>query len=184
MKNKIMAKQFNKRRVAIRCARVTQLGIALAVWTALPAPAGAAITQQAYLKASNTQEGDRFGAAVAMSGDTLVIGADEEDSNARGVNGSQSNNDAQDAGAAYVFVRNGTTWTQEAYLKPSNTRAPAPGQSGSAFGAAVAISGDTLVVGAPNESSSATGVNGNQNDNNAWYSGAAYIFVRSGTNWT
>src|SRR5437879_1339297 len=112
MKNKIMAKQFNKRRVAIRCARVTQLGIALAVWTALPAPAGAAITQQAYLKASNTQEGDRFGAAVAMSGDTLVIGADEEDSNARGVNGSQSNNDAQDAGAAYVFVRNGTTWTQ------------------------------------------------------------------------
>ena len=46
-----------------------------------------------------------------------------EDSNATGVNGNQNNNSAQDTGAAYVFVRNGTNWTQQAYLKASNTGA-------------------------------------------------------------
>ena len=137
---------------------------------------GANWSQQAYLKASNTGAGDFFG-SVAVSGDTLAVGAAGEDSNATGVNGNQSDNSATTSGAAYVFVRSGTNWTQQAYLKASNTR------PGAGFGA-VAISGDTLVVGAPYESSSATGVNGNQNDNSAPGSGAAYVFVRSGTNWS
>ena len=70
-----------------------------------------------------------------ISGDTVVVGAFSEDSNATGVNGNQSDNSATDAGAAYVFVRNGTTWTQQAYLKASNTEA------NDVFGSAVAISG-------------------------------------------
>jgi hypothetical protein len=99
------------------------------------------IVQQAYLKASNTEAGDSFGVAVAVSGDTVVVGAPAEASNATGVNGDQSNNSAQSAGAAYVFVRSGTSWSQQAYLKASNTEA------GDSFGFSVSVSGDTVVVG-------------------------------------
>jgi hypothetical protein len=141
--------------------------------------------QQAYLKASNTgggnglfTVGDTFGFSVAVSGNTAVVGAPREASNTTGVNGNQNDESARFSGAAYVFVRNGTNWSQQAYLKASNTGA------GDSFGQGVAISGDTLVVGAPSEDSSATGVNGNQNDNTATDSGAAYVFVRSGTIWT
>ena len=139
---------------------------------------GSTWTQQAYLKASNTGASDFFGASVAISGDTVVVGAYDEDSAATGVNGNQANNTAIDSGAAYVFVRSGTTWTQQAYLKASNT-----GVS-DLFGNSVAISGDTLVIGAYTEDSAATGVNGNQADNSAFASGAAYVFVRSGSTWS
>ena len=64
-----------------------------------------------------------FGYSVAVSGDTVVVGAHCEDSNATGVNGNQSDNSAIDSGAAYVFVRSGTNWSQQAYLKASNTGA-------------------------------------------------------------
>ncbi len=122
---------------------------------------GTTWSQQAYLKASNTDAGDRFGSSVAVSGDTVVVGAHGEDSNATGVNGNQSDNSAVHAGAAYVFVRNGTTWSQQAYLKASNTDAD------DCFGGSVAVSGDTVVVGADGEDSNATGVNGDQSDNSA-----------------
>ena len=78
---------------------------------------------EAYLKASNTGAIDLFGYSVAVSGDTIVVGATSEDSNATGVNGDQGNNLAANSGAAYVFVRSGTTWSQQAYLKASNTGA-------------------------------------------------------------
>jgi hypothetical protein len=136
------------------------------------------VAQQAYLKASNTGANDFFGAAVAISGDTVVVGAYGEDSAAAGVNGNQANNSAVDSGAAYVFVRSGNTWTEQAYLKASNTGA------NDLFGASVAISGNTVVVGAYGEDSAASGVNGNQADNSAFDSGAAYVFVRSGSTWT
>jgi hypothetical protein len=136
------------------------------------------IAQQAYLKASNVGTGDNFGTSVAISGDTVVVGAPQEDSNATGVNGNQSDNSATDSGAAYVFVRSGTTWTQQAYLKASNTDA------GDSFGQSVAISGNTIIIGAQAEDSNATGINGTQTSNTASNSGAAYVFVRSGSNWT
>jgi len=135
-------------------------------------------SQQAYLKASNTGAEDEFGTSVAVSGDTIVIGAPYEDGNATGVDGDQYNDSASQAGAAYVFVRNGTNWSQQAYLKASNTGA------GDDFGLSVAVSGDTVVVGAPGESSNATGVNGNQTNDLAFASGAAYVFVRTGTTWS
>ncbi|MBL8214632.1 MAG: FG-GAP repeat protein, partial [Bryobacterales bacterium] len=74
------------------------------------------IIQQAYLKASNAaaranSAGDNFGAAVAISGETVVVGAPYESSNATGVNGNQGNTSLNGAGAAYVFVRNNGTWT-------------------------------------------------------------------------
>jgi hypothetical protein len=143
-----------------------------------PLAALASPSQQAYVKASNTGAFDGFGLAVDVSGNTLVVGAPFESSNATGVNGNQGNNSAAQAGAAYVFVRNGTNWSQQAYLKASNTEA------GDNFGFSVAVSGDTIVIGAPYESSSATSVNGNQADNSASASGAAYVFVRNGSNWS
>jgi hypothetical protein len=95
--------------------------------------------QQSYLKASNTGAEDEFGFSVAISGDTLVVGAYLEDSSAVGVN-NPDDDTAIDAGAAYVFTRSGASWTQQAYLKASNTEAE------DRFGHSVAISGDTIVV--------------------------------------
>lgn len=134
--------------------------------------------QQAYLKPSNTGTGDSFGWSVAISGDSLVVGAPDEDSNAVGVNGAGNNDFSNDSGAAYVFVRNGSSWTQQAYLKASNTG------DQDHFGGTVAISGDTIVVGAYAEASNAVGVNGNQANNSSPFAGAAYVFVRHGTTWT
>jgi hypothetical protein len=138
-------------------------------------------SQQAYLKASNSDFGDSFGIAVAISGDTVVVGARSESSNATEVNGDQSNNSSFEAGAAYVFVRSGSNWSQQAYLKASNADSV---RRGDFFGAAVAISGDTVVVGALGEDSTATGVNGDQNNDLMDFSGAAYVFVRSGNSWS
>ena len=139
---------------------------------------GGVWTQRAYLKASNTGAGDRFGSAVAISGDMVVISAEFEDSSATGVNGNQADNSATDSGAAYVFVRSGDLWSQQAYLKASNTG------KGDRFGQSVAISGDTVVVGSPWEKSSATGVDGNQDDESGGLAGAAYVFVRSSGVWS
>jgi len=139
---------------------------------------GGAWTQQAYLKASNAQANDWFGYAVAISGDTIVVGARLEDGSATGVNGDETSNGASSSGAAYVFVRDGDAWTQQAYLKASNTGAV------DVFGSSVAIDGDTIVVGAYGEDSSSPGVNGDQSSNGALSSGAAYVFVREGGAWS
>lgn len=137
---------------------------------------GTTWTQQAYLKASNTGAGDEFGQSVAVSGDTIVVGAWLEDSSSTGVN-SAPNDAASRAGAAYVFVRNDTTWSQQAYLKPSNVSAI------DEFGFRVAVDGDTIVVGAIGEDSSTAGVNGAHNENTS-NSGAAYVFVRISGIWS
>jgi len=131
-----------------------------------------------YVKASNPHI-DRFGTSVAMSADglTLAVGAPYEDSGALGIGGNQADDSATSAGAVYVFVGNGRgTWTQQAYVKASNTDAD------DHFGYRVALSddGDTLVVGAPREGSSATGVGGNQADDSLHEAGAVYVFGRDG----
>lgn len=139
-------------------------------------------SQQAYVKASNTGAGDYFGSSVALSadGNTLAVGAYGEASAATGINGNESDNSLQFAGAAYVFVRSGSTWMQEAYVKSSNAGA------GDYFGDSLALSadGNTLAVGAVFESSAATGVNGDQNSDAASQSGAAYVFTRSSNAWS
>ena len=139
---------------------------------------GSVWSQQAYLKAANTDMGDLFGSTVAIAGDTVVVGASYEGSKATGIGGDQGDNSAPESGAAYVFVRNGTTWSQQAYLKAANANA------GDHFGSSVAIDGDTVVVGASGTYSMATGIDGNQGDNSKEDSGAAYVFVRTGTVWS
>ncbi len=142
---------------------------------------GSRWVQQAYLKASNTDRADEFGQTLSISadGNTLAVGTTREDSNSTGVNEKETDNSAEQAGAVYVFSRNGSSWSQQAYVKASNTDA------GDWFGAAVALSADghTLAVGAPWESSAASGIDGNQHDNTLEGSGAVYVFTRSGGDW-
>ncbi len=133
-------------------------------------------TLQAYLKASNTGVSDSFGASVAINGDSIVVGADGEDSSA---NGSQADNGYTNAGAAYVFARTAGTWTQQAYLKAAY---PQPYDE---FGHAVRISGNTVAISAwKDDGPDAGGINGNQQDNTRGDTGAVYAFSRSGTTWS
>jgi hypothetical protein len=151
----------------------------------------AQVRQMAYLKASNPDVGDHFacggslpghiGNAVAISGDgnTVLVGAPHESSAARGINGNAGDNSLYASGAAYVFVRRGDAWVQQAYVKASNA-----GQS-DLFGMNVALSadGNTMAISAPWEGSAATGVNGNQSDDSLPQAGAVYVFTRSGDSW-
>ncbi|MBN4050355.1 FG-GAP repeat protein, partial [Desulfobulbus sp. AH-315-M07] len=127
-------------------------------------------SQQAYLKASSTDPEDLFGASIAISGNTVVVGAHQEDSIAQGVNGNDADDTASASGAAYVFTRSAGTWSQLSYVKASNTNAF------DFFGGSVAISGDTIVLGAANEDSNATGVDGDETNNGLTAAGAAYIY--------
>lgn len=143
---------------------------------------GAGWVQQAYLKASSSDGGDEFGNHVALSadGNTLAVTASREDSAGRGVGADESDNNAANSGAAYVFTRVGTTWSQQAYIKASNA------DTRDAFGTGVALSadGNTLAVAAGAEASAATGVDGNQANNSAAEAGAVYVFTRTGSTWS
>jgi len=127
---------------------------------------GSSWAPEAYIKASNASSQDRFGYGLALSGDTLAVGAHWEGSAARGINGDQNNDDAPVSGAVYVFRRTSASWVQEAYIKASNADVR------HFFGLKVALSGDTLAVGAHTERSNTRGA-----------SGAAYVFRRTGSSW-
>jgi len=139
--------------------------------------------QEAYLRASNVEAGDQFGDAIALASDgqTLAVGADGEDSAATGINGTQTDNSVADSGAVYVFRRDDNgNWSQDAYLKASNT-----GED-DAFGASLALSSDgaRLAVGAYGEASSASGIGGDQSDDSAANTGAIYVFDRGADDWS
>ena len=137
--------------------------------------------QQAYLKASNADPGDRFGFAISLSndGNTLAVGADYEASNARGINTDQTDNSARYAGAVYIFKRLDNSWSQQSYIKASNT------EEGDRFGSTLSLSGDgkRLAVGAPDEDSIADGINGNQSNNQKGSAGAVYVFNKKDSSW-
>ena len=139
-------------------------------------------SQQAYIKASNTGLYDQFGTSVSLSadGNTLAVSAEEEDSNATGINGEQTNNSALTSGSVYIFTRTASVWSQQAYIKASNT------DTYDEFGYSVSLSadGNTLAVSAPKEDSYATGINGEQTNNSANISGAVYVFTRTATGWS
>ena len=160
--------------------------------------------QDAYVKASNTKaEQDRFGYSVTLSDDgtVMAVGAIRENSNATGIDGDQDSTIGTRSGAVYAFARSNGTWSQTAYIKPSNT-APAPESedegeaddgastdeeeisinTGFHFGHSVQLSGDglTLAVGAIGEASAARGIDGDQTDRRATASGAVYVFTQDG----
>jgi len=134
-------------------------------------------SQQAYVKASNTRAGGLFGNSVTLHSDTLAVGSWGESSAATGVNGNEADNSASRAGAVYVFKRDSVgVWSQQAYIKASNA------DQGDQFGISVALYGDNLAVGAPNEQSVATGINGDQANSGLHLAGAkygaVYLFTR------
>jgi hypothetical protein len=107
---------------------------------------GTAWSKQQDLSAPGGKALDRFGDSVGLSGNTLVVGA-------AGMN--------DNAGAAFLFIRAGSSWTLRTQLSPFD------GASGDLFGYRAAIAGDSVVIGAPSHGA-----------------GAAYLFTRSGTTWT
>jgi hypothetical protein len=117
--------------------------------------AGTTWSQQAKLIASDAEGYERFGWAVAIDGDTAVVGCMAD---------YVGNNPEQ--GSAYVFTRSGTTWSQQAQLIASD------GAEKDLFGWSVAIHGDTAVIGASSDD-----VGGE------WEVGSAYVFTRTGTTW-
>jgi len=117
---------------------------------------GTTWSQQQKLAAADGAANDEFGWSVAIAGNTVVVGALESDV---GANFSQ--------GAAYVFVRSGTAWSQQQKLTAAD------GAASDLFGWSVALSGDTAVVSAEYDT---VGANA--------YQGSAYVFVRSGTTWS
>lgn len=137
--------------------------------------------QQAYIKAGDATGDEFFGRSISLDseGITLAVGAQLEDSGETGVNGDASIGGANKSGAAYVFVHDGVDWTQQAFIKASNT------ETQDRFGEAVSISGDgnTLAVSTVQEDSAATGINGDQSNNEAPGSGAVYVFTRTGSDW-
>ena len=116
---------------------------------------GTAWTEQAKLTTVLSGGYDYFGVSVALDGDTAIVGA------------RQDGEEGFLAGAAYVFTRDGTTWTEQAKLTASNASPWAQ------FGASVAIDGDTAIIGANR---------GVADDGST--SGSAYVFTRVGTTWT
>ena len=102
-----------------------------------------------------------------------------EDSAATGIDGNQADNSAPDSGAVYVFTRAGGVWSQQAYVKASNTEA------GDEFGSWVAVAGQHVDrVGAPFEDSAATGMTGTRRITAHWCPGAVYVFTRTGGVWS
>ena len=138
---------------------------------------GTSWIQDAYLKASNTETEDFFGRTMQLSNDglTLAVGAHVEDSGATGVSGNQSDNSTSGSGAVYVFTRNGSAWSQQAYLKAINTGPD------DLFGDDLSINGDgsRLAVVSRREDSASSGINGDPFNNNATDSGAVFVFDRN-----
>ncbi|NQU06025.1 MAG: FG-GAP repeat protein, partial [Calditrichaeota bacterium] len=113
----------------------------------------AAIAQsETKITADDAAEGDNFGRSVSISSDYAIVGAVEDDDDG--------------AGSAYIFIRNGADWTQQAKLTADDAAVR------DYFGCSVSISGDYAVIGA------------NDDDDGGEVSGSAYIFVRNGADWT
>ena len=127
---------------------------------------------QSYLKADMTDFAS-FGSSVALNddGSVLAVGAKEKSSGGAGIN-NPSSESAGRSGAAYLFTSESGVWQQTAFIKASN-----PGNS-DYFGQRISLSGDgsTLAVAARGESSQATGINGDQEDDSASNAGAVYLY--------
>ncbi len=113
---------------------------------------GSSWIEQAKLMPSDGAEDDRF-CIGSIDGDYAVVGSPGDDDN------------GESSGSAYVFQRNGTSWTEQFKLKPSD------GEENASFGQSVSLDGDIVVIGAKEK-----------NGDGKW-SGSAYVFQRNGTSW-
>ena len=115
-------------------------------------------SQQGYLRGGGGSFAE-FGRSIALDGATIAVGS-----------GGQGE-------PVFIFIRaEDDVWMRQAQFKASNTNTNTDGRN--SFGRSIALDGDTVVVGAPREASSATGIDGDQTDNSARGSGAVYVFTR------
>jgi predicted amidohydrolase len=115
---------------------------------------GTVWTEQSKLLPSDGERRGFFGESVSIDGQYALIGAWGDDDN------------GYVSGSAYIFKSDGTVWTEQSKLLPSD------GKENQTFGYSVSIDGDYALIGAVGD------------DENGWYSGSAYIFKRDGTVWT
>lgn len=110
--------------------------------------------ERTKMLAADKESADRFGASVAISadGNTAIMGAPGEDTG------------ANNKGSAYIFIRSGSSWSQQAKIQATDTSFQFGSNS-----VALSADGNTAIIGVPSSSAP---------------NGAAYIFVRSGTNWS
>ena len=111
--------------------------------------------QEAKLTASDGGKTDIFGVRVALSENTALISARRDDTKALGI----------DAGSAYIFVRDGSTWAQQVKLTSPD------GQADDRFGRGVALSGDMAIISAMNH------------DANGKDTGALYVYKKKDNSW-
>ncbi|MEZ4448962.1 MAG: hypothetical protein R3B09_05720 [Nannocystaceae bacterium] len=131
--------------------RISFIGpIVAAVSLGIPVAASAAPVEH-KLTALDAEAFDKFGTCVAIDGDVAVVSAPE------------SNHQGTRSGAVYVFRRTGGVWEEEAVLLPQD------GQAGDRLGEALALSGETVLVGSSRKASE---------------TGAAYVFEWNGSSWT
>ena len=123
--------------------------------------AGSSWTQQQKLKAEDASSNDRFGNSVALNNDSIVVGASHHDGSCGGT--------GINCGAAYVFIRSGSSWVQQQKLVAEDA------DFDDRFGHSVALNNDTVVIAAPRDNESCSGTD-------IWC-GAAYVFIRSGNSW-
>lgn len=138
-------------------------------------------TEEAFIKAGNGDNNDRFGWGVAVSGDGdwLAVIARDEDSDASGVHAAsttQTNNAASDSGAVYLYRHSNALWAEQAYIKSSNNRDGDIGFGHRSSSLGLSNDGNHLVVGNMAENSHATGIQGDQDDRSGKYVGAAYLY--------
>ncbi len=122
-----------------------------------PASGWTDMTQTARLEASDPAASDFFGISVAISGDNIVVGAHFDD------------DDGSASGSAYVFTKPGSGWTD---MSETGKLTASDGAFSDKFGSSVGISGDIIVVGAP------------EDDDNGSNSGSVYLFQKPVSGWT
>ncbi len=135
--------------------------------------------EEAVLTADAPGVGDEFGRSVAIYEGTIVVGAPRENTDVSGIHETtpQSDLEATDGGAVYVFQLEAGIWKQRAYIKAQNATAKQE------FGSAVSIWADTLIVGAPSEDGASAGINAKQPGIQLPNSGAVYVFERTEQMW-
>ena len=134
-------------------------------------------TPDAFLKAPNAGELDRFGVSIAVSGDRLAVGALGEGSDGQGIGAPAENDNAPDSGAVYVFVNQRDTWTLDAFIKASNA------SPRDVFGQTLAMDKDRLAVGAVSEDSGGLDIGADPLDDSTPESGAVYLFTHGTQGW-
>ncbi|RYD36678.1 MAG: alpha/beta fold hydrolase, partial [Verrucomicrobiaceae bacterium] len=151
-------------------------------------------SQQAKLQASNAYAGNLFGSALAIEGDTLVVGSMREDGGRNDTLGefvedsSTFENRAESSGAAYVFTRAGTAWTEQAYLKALDTTNEILDNGrlqkrADEFGLSIAIENGTIAIGAPGANRGVKIEHGRQISAKSYEAGAVYTFGKQGGKW-